>query len=643
MIETTRAAVVPQKAWQRLSAGCDWDHLVLPAREDDQLRAVAAEFSARFRNASGAQPNRPARGRRGILVLFWGPAGTGKTMAAQTLAHELRLGVIEADLTSVLVRERWRMARLFAIADRSGAVLVFDHFETLTSGATDVHGSDLVATANSLSDLLERSAGHPGIVIFATRLRPVADEPVLGQFDEVIEFRLPGRAAREEIWRHQLAKTPLGETDIPAVASALTMSGGEIAARCAAAKQSAARADVPVRIDHVVSALERNCATEPVKDSGQETLELLRARMTSPAREAPDRDPPGVDAQAKPTSPASTTPTVPSLATPAEIAASGPAPGPSRFSMGDALAGVSRGRRWVIAGFVGIVVASALGLVLRGSNTETTALPALDRQAAVGPVIVWYPSSWQKRAGASLPGLPKGHAVAFSPGESRQGLLMVGTSAAVGATLLPHRLVTAVGDHAGEQAVRLGSMWFYRFVDLSPRGDRRPASVYALPTSAGLVMSVCRPPGNGFTATCERILGALTLRPGVRALASSPEYARSLSDVIAQLNAVRLSRSWRLAAARTAAAQSRVEDQLANADAQAASAVANLKAGPAQAANAALASALKMTAGAYAAMAQAASQGDAAAYQAANTSLAAASAATGSAFADLEQFGYNVG
>lgn len=670
MIETARAAAVSPKAWQQLPAAYGWDDLVLPARQEAQLQAIAAEFSARFGDASGAQPNRPPGGKRAILALFSGPAGTGKTMAAQALGHELGLRVIEADLMSVLARERWRMARLFSIAARSGAVLVFDHVDTLSARAPDAGGSDPAGTATALSDLLERSAGHPEIVIFATRLQPAADEAELGRVDEVIEFPLPERAAREEIWRRQLASVGLGEADISAVASALTISGGEIAACCAAAKQSAMRAGAPVQIDHVVDALERQCAAGSLSHSGHEALERLRAQIASKA-ESPGRGRPAVDVPPKP-SPAATSRQefVSPGQSPAGASArsrpdgfgvaaaaagsvsdssTGPAaaPGPTRgrgqLAVGEALANVTHARRWIIAGVTGIVIAAALGLVLAGAKNKSTALPALDRQVTAGPVVVAYPSSWQTRAAASPVGLALSHALAFSPGGSRQDLLMLGTSAAAGATLLPPRFVAAGSSPATEQTVRLGSMWFYRFPNLLVRGNSSPASVYVLPTSAGLVTSVCRPLSNESTAACERILGALTLRPGVQALVSTPDYARSLSDIITKLNIARASASSQLGAAKTATAQSHVESRLASADAQAASAIANLKAGPAQAANAALALSLKKTAGAYAAMARAASQHDAVAYRAANSSLAAAAAATGSALADLQQFGYHVG
>lgn len=665
MIETAADAVVSPKAWQQLPAAYEWDDLVLPARQEDELRTIAAEFSAHGREASGAQAGRPSAGKRGgIRVLLSGPAGTGKTMAALALGHELRLRVIEADLTSVLTRERWRMARLFAIAGRYRAVLAFDHFDTLLAGAADRDRAGEAQIVNDLPDLLERSARHPGILICATRLA-VADETVLGHFDHVIEIPFPNRAAREEIWRRQLANTHLGETDIPAVASALTMSGRRIAARGAAAKQSAGRAGVPLQVEHVVRALAQECAGEELTRSGEVALAVLRARATgragasaarsraggSPDRDRPTFDPPArsISPPARPTSPAARP--AGAAVTPADqatvagngaAAAPGRTPGHSRFSPGDTLAGFTRALGWLIAGLAGVVAAAALGLALAGSGRGGAALPALDQRTAVGPVIVSYPSTWQKSPPPALSGIESGKAVAFSPVESTEQMLMVGRRAGGGPALLPAGFAAASFKGAAGQAVRLGSMWFYRFPRLPLSGDPRPASVYALPTTAGLVLSVCRPPSDGFVAVCERILGALKMRPGVHAVVSPRDYVRSLNGAIARLNAARASTAPQLAAARTATGQSRAESQLATAHAQAATVIAKLDAGPAQAANAALASALRMTAAAYAGMARAAAQQDATAYQAANSSLAASSAAVGSAFADLEQFGFEV-
>ena len=83
---------------QRIESTAGWDDLVLPA---DQL-AMLHQIAAHVRTASpstraGGSRTRGTRGL-GISALFSGPSGTGKTMAAEVLAHELRLDLYRIDL-----------------------------------------------------------------------------------------------------------------------------------------------------------------------------------------------------------------------------------------------------------------------------------------------------------------------------------------------------------------------------------------------------------------------------------------------------------------------------------------------------------------------------------------------------------------
>ena len=109
-----------------------------------------------------------------------------------------------------------------------------------------------------------------------------------------------------------------------------------------------------------------------------------------------------------------------------------------------------------------------------------------------------------------------------------------------------------------------------------------------------------------------------------------------------KLNAVRSSAGSQLRSARTAAAQARAADALAAAHAAAASELSGLNAGAAAPANAAVATALRMTSDDYRALAVAAARGNAADYTAASGSLTRAAQALNSALIQLSDLGYQV-
>src|SRR5437588_9293499 len=128
-----RAATPPRPdPWRRIDASWTWDDLVGSPSAIAQLQAVPALLSERYWTGSDGA-------RRGVLLLFEGSAGTGKTMAAQALASAMELPILRADLEAVFARGRGEasrlLARLFASAQRLGAVLELDRGDLMLSAA----------------------------------------------------------------------------------------------------------------------------------------------------------------------------------------------------------------------------------------------------------------------------------------------------------------------------------------------------------------------------------------------------------------------------------------------------------------------------------------------------------------------------
>lgn len=293
-------------------------------------------------------------------------------------------------------------------------------------------------------------------------------------------------------------------------------------------------------------------------------------------------------------------------------------------------------------GLAGIVAAAALGFTIARGSAGRQPLPALTEHASAGVLRVSVPSGWRRQN--PPPQLRLSDELALGPSAPGARLLIVGRTVTTDPGLLPQSLLASLPNAPSPQIVRLGKVSFYRYLNLTPRGESTSESVYAAPTTVGTILGVCRMKNatSGFTRSCERSLSALRLASGtVLPLAPSPSYASALNTVFSRLNAVRHGVGSQLRDA-PARAQAKAANQLAAAHAEAASALLRLNAGPASTANSTLATALKTTAQAYGALGLAAAHDNPRAYRAAKASLPSATNELNSALARLSALGYRV-
>jgi SpoVK/Ycf46/Vps4 family AAA+-type ATPase len=255
--------------WERLEGVSSWQELVLAPAPLEQLKAVPAQFGERFWITSAASLGSPAAdGKRGLLLLFGGARGTGKTLAARVLAGALHLPVLEADLESMFARGRGEatqlVARLFATAQRLGAVLVLDRADEVLRAASAGSAPGIPGMAAiDVRDLLRRSESHPGVVIFPTTIAGELSPAVLQRFDRVIEFPLPDRAARAEIWRRALPDgARVHDDDVSFLARGFQVPGKQIAASCTLAERRALRAGRALLLGDIADALEASPEVE---------------------------------------------------------------------------------------------------------------------------------------------------------------------------------------------------------------------------------------------------------------------------------------------------------------------------------------------------------------------------------------------
>jgi AAA+ superfamily predicted ATPase len=181
-----------------------WHDIVLPEDQMAQLREIY--YQVRNRGLvydSWGFGGKLAMGK-GLSVLFAGPSGTGKTMAADVLAHELGLNLYKIDLSTVTSKyigeTEKNLARIFAEAMTSNAILFFDEADALFGKRTQIHDAhDRYANVET-SYLLQKMEEYEGVVVLATNLRNNMDEAFVRRLHAIVEFQLPGAADRRRIW-----------------------------------------------------------------------------------------------------------------------------------------------------------------------------------------------------------------------------------------------------------------------------------------------------------------------------------------------------------------------------------------------------------------------------------------------------------
>jgi hypothetical protein len=249
---------------ERIVPAATWDDIVLPPERMEALHDIAVHV----RRAVQVEEDWGwrAKGTRGlgIAALFSGPSGTGKTMAAEILANELHLDLFRIDLSQLVSKyigeTEKNLARVFAGAEASGAILLFDEADALFGKRSDVKDSHDRYANVEVSYLLQQMEAYRGLAVLTTNLRNSLDRAFLRRLRFVIEFPFPDQAQRAAIWRRIFPpETPLAELDEARLAR-LSIAGGNIRTIALNASFMAAEAGERVGSRHIAAAAQREYA-----------------------------------------------------------------------------------------------------------------------------------------------------------------------------------------------------------------------------------------------------------------------------------------------------------------------------------------------------------------------------------------------
>ncbi|KAJ6241738.1 atpase [Anaeramoeba flamelloides] len=136
----------------------------------------------------------------GIVILFYGPSGTGKTMMANALGNLLKKKIMLVNFPSLGQNEAGEnMKYIFREAKINQAILFFDECESIFESRS--HGGYQV---NILLTEIEK---FDGIIILATNRAFDLDEGMHRRITIASEFAKPDLLLREKIWNTHIPKS----------------------------------------------------------------------------------------------------------------------------------------------------------------------------------------------------------------------------------------------------------------------------------------------------------------------------------------------------------------------------------------------------------------------------------------------------
>ncbi len=218
----------------KIQTGYTWEDLVLPPVQKQMMKEACSQVLYKKWVYEEWGFDRKIFYGKGISIVFAGPPGTGKTMAAQVMASELCLDLYRIELAAVVSKyvgeTEKNLEEIFEQAKKSQVILFFDEADVLFSKRMEVRDSNDKYSNMEAAFLLQKMEEYEGITILATNYLQNFDEAFRRRMKFIIDFPFPDAGRRELIWRKAFPKqTPLCEDlDYEFLASGFEMSGSSI-------------------------------------------------------------------------------------------------------------------------------------------------------------------------------------------------------------------------------------------------------------------------------------------------------------------------------------------------------------------------------------------------------------------------------
>jgi len=219
---------------QRVSTTLGWGDVVLPEETMERIQEIVS--FARYRNMVlddwGFRAKLPYG--RALSTLFWGPPGTGKTMMAGLIAHEIGMELFRVDLSQVVSKyigeTEKNLARIFDEATQNNAIILFDEADSLFAKRTKVSSSVDRYANLEVNFLLQRMESFEGVTILTTNFEASIDDAFKRRIRFKVHFPFPEATERAQLWEMMIPRAAATEDaiDFNKLGNAFEISGGLI-------------------------------------------------------------------------------------------------------------------------------------------------------------------------------------------------------------------------------------------------------------------------------------------------------------------------------------------------------------------------------------------------------------------------------
>ena len=191
---------------KKITTSMVWDDVVLNSQTLKYINEISRWLQ--HHHLFFEDENLKRKIKPGYRVLFYGPAGTGKTLTAALLGKQYKKDVYRIDLSQIVSKyigeTEKNLESVFKKAETKDWILFFDEADALFGKRTNVQSAHDKYANQEVSYLLQRVEDYPGLLILASNFKNNIDDAFLRRFHSLVHFPMPGYSERLLLWQKSM-------------------------------------------------------------------------------------------------------------------------------------------------------------------------------------------------------------------------------------------------------------------------------------------------------------------------------------------------------------------------------------------------------------------------------------------------------